>query len=244
MIAGRPIIGHDFLHAAMSLSTGPLLGRWAGLRLRGLAEKCRSVQELVELAYTFSFGPVTIVPTQSQAELNGLLKKLSGEPIRNLLEIGTGNGGSLFLLSHTASPGATLVSLDIRGGPFGGGYPRWRGHLYRAFRSQGQRMFLPRMNSHEVEALQAVESIVNGGKLDLVFLDGDHSYAGVKRDLEIYAPLVRAGGRIVISDIVPGRYENVGESPRFWQEIRGQFDWEEIVDDWNQGSFGFGILRV
>ncbi|PKP81497.1 MAG: hypothetical protein CVT79_10460 [Alphaproteobacteria bacterium HGW-Alphaproteobacteria-18] len=37
-------------------------------------------------------------------------------------------------------------------------------------------------------------------KYDVLVIDGDHSYAGVKTDFENYAPLVRVGGYIILDD--------------------------------------------
>lgn len=47
--------------------------------------------------------------------------------------------------------------------------------------------------SHEV-----ADRIPN--ELDLLFIDGDHSYEGVKRDLEMYLPKLRKGGVLVMHD--------------------------------------------
>ncbi len=38
------------------------------------------------------------------------------------------------------------------------------------------------------------------GECDVVFIDGDHSYAGCQRDVERFAPLVRDGGRLILHD--------------------------------------------
>ncbi|HEY6167981.1 MAG TPA: class I SAM-dependent methyltransferase [Verrucomicrobiae bacterium] len=38
------------------------------------------------------------------------------------------------------------------------------------------------------------------GECDLIFLDGDHSYAGTHADAERFAPMVRVGGRLVFHD--------------------------------------------
>ena len=38
--------------------------------------------------------------------------------------------------------------------------------------------------------------------LDVLFIDGDHTYEGVKADLNNYAPLVKSGGRIILHDVV------------------------------------------
>lgn len=44
----------------------------------------------------------------------------------------------------------------------------------------------------------------NIGKIDLLFLDGDHSYNGVKTDFSNYSPLVESGGYIIFDDYSPG----------------------------------------
>ena len=38
------------------------------------------------------------------------------------------------------------------------------------------------------------------GQVDLVFIDGDHSYAGVKADVERFSPFVREGGCLALHD--------------------------------------------
>jgi predicted O-methyltransferase YrrM len=40
------------------------------------------------------------------------------------------------------------------------------------------------------------------GPIDLLFLDGDHSYASVRQDFEDWAPKVRPGGYLVMHDVV------------------------------------------
>lgn len=37
-------------------------------------------------------------------------------------------------------------------------------------------------------------------KVDLMFIDGDHEYPGVMRDLNIWTSLVRRGGILVLDD--------------------------------------------
>jgi predicted O-methyltransferase YrrM len=66
----------------------------------------------------------------------------------------------------------------------------------------------------------------------------------VRRDYELYAPLVRDGGLIAFHDIVNGREEMVGGVPRFWREVRTELDNpREIVESWEQGGYGIGLGR-
>jgi len=54
-----------------------------------------------------------------------------------------------------------------------------------------------------------------GGELNFLFIDGDHTYEGVRKNFEMYSPLVRRGGIVAFHDIVPRPPENVGGVPRF-----------------------------
>lgn len=40
--------------------------------------------------------------------------------------------------------------------------------------------------------------------LDILFIDGDHTYEGVKQDLANYASMVKSGGRIILHDVCSG----------------------------------------
>jgi predicted O-methyltransferase YrrM len=80
--------------------------------------------------------------------------------------------------------------------------------------------------------------------LDYLFIDGDHRYEGVKRDFEMYGPLVRKGGLIAFHDIVEGPFDAVGGVPQFWREVKPQYRHREIINDPLQGGFGIGILHM
>jgi cephalosporin hydroxylase len=57
---------------------------------------------------------------------------------------------------------------------------------------------------------------------DLIFIDGDHSYEGVRRDFELYQDLLSPRGYIVFHDIDPEhifRDGAGGEVYKFWQDI-------------------------
>ena len=55
--------------------------------------------------------------------------------------------------------------------------------------------------------------------VDLLYVDGDHMYPSVKRDWELYSPLVRSGGIIVLHDAVIENNDSV-EVYRFYREVR------------------------
>jgi hypothetical protein len=46
-------------------------------------------------------------------------------------------------------------------------------------------------DSHDPATLEKLKERLAGRLIDLLFIDGDHSYAAVRRDFELYAPLTR-----------------------------------------------------
>lgn len=198
-----------------------------------------------EAALEKVFSPAMrfIRPLQSRMELEGLLAEVARLKPATVVEIGTASGGTLFMLTRVASADATIVSIDLPGGAFGGGYPAWRAPLYRSFAKPGQRVHLFRRDSHEPSTLAALRDVLGGRMVDFLLIDGDHTYEGVKKDFEMYRTRVRPGGMIGFHDIVPHSAESGCEVNRFWNEIRGSFDSVEIVEDWDMKFGGIGLLR-
>jgi len=218
--------------------------RGARRAVRGVVVRRPSIEDALEFAYGFEFGgfDTRIRPTQMPSEIESLLRHIRALRPRTVLEIGTDRGGTLFLFATVAEDDALLVSVDLPLGPFGGGYAKRRSKLYRAFARRGQRIELLRQDSHDPPTVEAVERILGGRPVDLLFIDGDHSYEGVAADFRLYSPFVRDGGPIVFHDIVPGPAEHVGGVPRFWQELKASEAVTEFVADWKQGGYGLGIL--
>jgi len=136
-----------------------------------------------------------------------------------------------------------LISIDKPNGSFGGGYPRSMVPVFRSFARDGQEVTLVRRDSHDKETFSLTRKVLNNRNIDFLFIDGDHSYQGVKSDFVTYSPLVAEGGMIALHDIVPGLPSYVGEVPRFWTEIRDRYKSRTIVKDWRQGGAGIGLLN-
>jgi len=160
-----------------------------------------------------------------------------------VLEIGTANGGTFFLFSRIANRSAELISIDCYPSSYCRGYPDYKILLYKSFASSNQKIHLLRANSHDPMTLESIKRILKGKKIDLIFIDGDHSYDGVKKDFKIYFPLVRKGGIIAFHDIAPRPKESLIQVDRFWNEIKEEFKYIEIENK-DHGIAGMGILFV
>jgi predicted O-methyltransferase YrrM len=227
----------------------PALAPVAGRRLRRAAELAPDLDALVDASFLAPYG-IEIDGGQVRAEILALLKTLAADPPHRVLEIGTAWGGTLFLLAQVAHRDATIVSVDLPAGQFGGGYPAWKIPMYHGFVRRNQRLHLIRADSHAPATLAQTRKALGGEPLDFLFIDGDHTYDGVRRDFEDYGPLVRPGGLIGFHDIaqpgelVPGGATLLcGEVPQLWQELRERYETRELLHS-PDGFFGIGLLRV
>jgi len=127
---------------------GILLREVAIERLRRASTKCKSIDDYIALAFSFKLGPFDIKPVQIEWEISKLMQILAKLKPKAALEIGTEGGGTFFLLTKVASPDATLISVDLPRGPFGGRYSKWKIPFYRSFGSANQKIHLLRADSH------------------------------------------------------------------------------------------------
>ena len=229
----------------------PALAPVAARRLARDAGAVEGVSPLLDLAFGFNAFGITVRPGQVRSEFSALLAEVEVVRPQRMLEIGTANGGSLFCFARLAHPSAHIISVDLPHGDFGGGYPPWKLPLYRAFANPSQRLDLIRDDSHAASTLERVTALLGGAPLDFLFIDGDHTYDGVRQDYETFSPLVCSGGLIAFHDIAEpdpqvvaesGIGYDVGEVPRFWSELRTRPDAQEFISGSGRG-FGIGAIR-
>ena len=224
----------------------------AGLKLKRLSAKCKTVEDNIKLASSYQYSlfkrlppAITLSTLQKKAEIEEFCKFIKSLSLKVILEIGTANGGTLFLLSRFSHPNALLISVDLPVGPYIGDYDYNINSFYKTFTLKKQKMVLIKDDSHEPSTLKLLKKKLENKQIDLLFIDGDHSYEGVKKDFEMYGPLVKENGIIAFHDIVKvsPEIEINNEVNKFWNEIKEKFEYIEIVDDWNQGWAGIGIIR-
>jgi cephalosporin hydroxylase len=220
-------------------------------RIRLAAQSVRrnaphDVEAAIDYAFHVKPGTFDVAPIQVRSELLDFLLLVQQLKPRAVVEIGTARGGTLFLFTRVAAPDAILVSVDLSSAEdtrFAGGNVARRRPLYESFALDQQQVHFVVGDSHEEETVARVREALAGRAADLLFVDGDHTSEGVRRDYELYRALVRPGGMIAFHDIVTGTPEFVGGVPEFWESVKTA-EARELVENRGQGGFGIGVLPV
>jgi predicted O-methyltransferase YrrM len=169
---------------------------------------------------------------QKPTELAGFLAVLADlRPVpRIMVEIGCDAGGTLWAWRQIGVPRVIGVEAPQAHGddnPWG---------TERLLVDHGCEVV--RGDSHEESTRAALVELLAGEPIDVLFIDGDHTYEGCKRDFIMYAPLVRDDGLIAFHDVSPHpNHPGVGVQ-KFWEQVPG--DKNEILcapDVW--GGIGF-----
>ncbi len=224
-----------------------LLGSAAGSLLKVRAHGTVKTEELIGVISNV-FAPLkplgwSISLQQVKREIVTLLSILRRENVHSMMEIGTRNGGTLFLFSWTLPSDAKMLSLDLPSEQsIKRGYDRFKTSYLSNFIQKSQQLTLVRGDSHSPTSFAKVKSALKG-ELDFLFIDGDHTYEGVKKDFEMYSPLVRRGGLVAFHDIC-GHHLGVSEVDRYWAEIKNSYRHTEIIEDPQQKWAGIGLLYV
>jgi cephalosporin hydroxylase len=178
--------------------------------------------------------------TQAPEEILWLLALLRPERPRTVVEIGVDQGGTLFLWTQVAAEDALLVAVDTRRlGVFGSWSPY--ACVRRAFARRDQRIeLLMPADSHDPRTVESVRRILDGQMIDFLFIDGDHSYDGVKRDFELFSPLVRPGGTVALHDVAAADCPGVEQ---YFAELAGRFECDSRVAAESR-RYGIGIVRI
>lgn len=174
---------------------------------------------------------------QDDREFWPLIEEVSKIQPKRILEIGTNHGGSTVFWDALAGPGGLVVGLDYQG---------FEANKMSMFRPEFGCTYVPvsdlrllKRDSHAPETREEMASIFSEG-IDFLFIDGDHSYEGVKQDFEDYSPLVRPGGLVGLHDTLMSPEENMlhcmGVS-KLWRELDRPKKGFEV-------SFGIGLVYI
>jgi predicted O-methyltransferase YrrM len=167
----------------------------------------RCLSETAEKRGTPGFG---VMLEQDAEEFLAMMQHVKG--CKSALEIGSRFGRSMQCIAAYMEPCSRVVAVDL---PYSGGYgdlpapePILRESMSK-LGSLGYDAHLFLGNSRAPSLVAAVQAL---GPYDFCFIDGDHTYEGVKADWENYGPHAKT---VAFHDIV----NNVG-CFRLWNEIK------------------------
>jgi predicted O-methyltransferase YrrM len=146
--------------------------------------------------------PYAVRTYQSPQELETLLfcvRPILGVPANTIVEIGSFHGGTASRMDNYLYP-EKLICIDRC-------FDFWLAEGLECDQVQG--------NSTDQITVDTVKALLGERKIDLLFIDGDHSYAGEMADYLSYSPLVRDGGIIALHDThsIPDVGRVFGEIP-------------------------------
>jgi cephalosporin hydroxylase len=114
-----------------------------------------------------------------------------------IVETGIARGGSLVFFAsmlEMIGPAGRVVGIDVE----------IRSHNRAAIESHrlAKRITLLDGSSTDVAIVEQVRAIAGTSPSTLVVLDSNHTHRHVSRELELYSPLVRKGGYLIVMDTV------------------------------------------
>lgn len=207
-------------------------------RLRQFHAKPLTIEETIDWALNFGSRKEFSVHTiQIRDEILALARTVSALRPKTILELGTAFGGTLLIWSQLASD--LVISCDILDKTV-------QSDMYRKFPPPGSRCTVEILtgDSHSPEFKKRVAGVLGESKVDFLFIDGDHTEAGVTADYHDYRDLVRPGGIIAFHDIVEKQNSPNSRVHHLWNRLRQEADTEEYVKDRNQVGYGIGVIRV
>lgn len=183
--------------------------------------------------------PVPIL--QEPWEFEKLVEVYKAHAPKKVLEIGSFYGGTLWYWATYTMGLVRLTSVDYPIGPADGRYEEMKAARDRWPEWTGNKTWVKEFDdikgdSHDPVIIEQVKRLYPDNDIDFLFIDGDHSYNGVKADYENFAPLVRPGGLIVLHDVY-----GLPEVNQFWKELKQTERTQTIIGQ--PGGWGIGIIE-
>ena len=157
---------------------------------------------------------------------------------RRLVELGVCLGTSFFAFCQAVKDGGLgteLVAVDTwegdeHTGRYGPGYLEQFNDVWRTR--------FPRLAVRQVKRpFDLAREEVADGSVDLLHLDGCHTYEAARHDYETWAGSVRGGGIVLFHDVAVRDADRGFGVHRLWAELKARFPTAEF-----DHSFGLGVL--
>jgi cephalosporin hydroxylase len=191
------------------------------------------IEKIIESAYS-------LYMPQEKEEITQLAKFVYELQPKVVVEIGTKFGGTFKIWNEVTN--AKTISIDLVDGIHGGVTRDDVNNRNEYFINlYGSRCNFIEGDSHQDLTYDLLVNVLKGQKIDFLFIDGDHTYEGVKQDYEMYKELVSDNGYIAfhdINDTQRHRDRNVYVG-KLWNELIGEKIEFNIKADWA----GIGVIK-
>jgi predicted O-methyltransferase YrrM len=215
-----------------------VVAHWnAGRGSTGRPSSSRGVSHDAALDYRVDTYPNNY---QILSEINELALEVRGRNPRTMLEIGSLEGYTLSRWCESLTPGATIVSIDLLVPDSDARFPvQLSGHrgAWGVTASKCGHAFCMLSGNSRDSRLASLAAA--NAPFQFIFVDGDHSYEGVRSDWLTYFPMLADRAIIAFHDI--GVNEPHSGVNRLWNEIKADFRYREILHC-PFGTKGIGII--
>lgn len=167
--------------------------------------------------------------SQNSKEFAQLLQLYIDTEPKNVLEIGTHEGGTLYYWLKCAMPGTKVASVDVQ---------RIKPERYSEWADVDVDYNYYTGESQSPEAFSFIKVYL--GNIDWLFIDGGHEYWQVEKDWNIYTHLMPKGGIVAFHDICsyPPFSSDVD---LFWGKLKRNYNHTEFIERNEEGFLGPGI---
>jgi len=113
---------------------------------------------------------------QAEDEVWEVIKALNELQVKTILEIGTAMGGTAKIWSQVLNEDGLLITVDMTEPP----------EMIDLSQESATIIRVLKKDSQYPETVRYIAELIGERELDFLYIDADHSYAGIKSDYENY----------------------------------------------------------
>lgn len=196
---------------------------------------------------------------QKECEIVALIALMNERKVRSYLEIGARHGDTFHRVCAQVRSIEIAYAIDLPGGPWGqDGTDRHLANAVSAVAESGVEAMLFLGDSQSDEMVRSVVDARLASKyrhpfptrpFDVILIDGDHRYEGVKKDFEQWSPFVEkliAFHDIDGVNVIQKTQRLPVEVPVLWSELKPHYPHFEFIEENPKRirPMGIGVLDM
>jgi hypothetical protein len=186
---------------------------------------------------TFSGLPAV----QYRGEYLPFLDFVSSLNITSYMEVGVARGDTFHDIVSLMPIGSRALAVDYPMQSWG--LENSNKYLNAAIADLREKGYIVNVIYGDSQSPEIIKQVRKHEMFDLCFIDGDHTYKGVKADYENYGLFAKYAAFHDIADhMKPNKRGELIEVPIFWQELKQRRKFREWVDIYERYPMGIGIV--